>query len=80
MIGLVTSMVGGALVAVLGLILGVDGGLAVWISVAGTILVFATIAAVTLGSVPRHQATLPALFPAPERQPGAGAAASSAPS
>jgi hypothetical protein len=70
MIGIITSMVGGVLVAVLSLIMGVSGELAVWIGVGGTVLVFAIIAVLTVGSVPRHQATLPVLFPAPEREPG----------
>lgn len=69
MIGLITSMVGGVLAAVLGLIIGVDGGLAIWIGVVCTLLVIAAIAAVAMASVPRHQAALLALFPAPEREP-----------
>lgn len=66
MIGMITSMVGGVLAAVLSLILGVSGDLAVWVGLVGTVLVFVAIAAFTVGSVPRHQATLGVLFPAPE--------------
>jgi hypothetical protein len=64
MIGLITSMVGGILAAVLGLILGVPGGWAVWVGVVGAVVVFATLAVLTTGSITRQQATLPALFPA----------------
>jgi hypothetical protein len=65
MIGLITSMVGGVLAAVLGLLIGVDGGLAVWIGIAGGVLVLATLIATTAGAIPRNQANLEALFPAP---------------
>jgi hypothetical protein len=71
MIGLITSMVGGVLAAVLGLILGVSGVLAVWIGVGGAVLVFAALLALTAGSVPRHQASMTVLFPAPGRERGA---------
>ena len=65
MIGLITSMVGGILAAVLGLIIGVSGELAVWVGVGGFVLVFAILMVTTLGSVVRNQATLGVLFPAP---------------
>ena len=66
MIGLIVSMVGGVLAGVLGLIFGVPGDLAVWIGMAGAVLVFGLIVILTAGRVPRHQATLGVLFPAPE--------------
>jgi hypothetical protein len=66
MIGLITSMVGGVLAAVLGLMIGVSGGLAVWIGLGGGVLVFAMLLILTTGAVPRHQARLGVLFPAPE--------------
>jgi hypothetical protein len=66
MIGLITSMVGGILASVLGLILGVPGGSAVWVGVAGAVVVFAILAVLTTGSITRQQEALPALFPAPE--------------
>lgn len=66
MIGVITSMVGGVLVAVLSLIIGVSGDLAIWIGVAGGVLVFALIVAFTVGAVPRHQAEMTVLFPAPK--------------
>ena len=70
MIGLITSMVGGVFAGVLGLIIGVSGGLAVWIGVGGAVLVFAILLVLTAGSVPRQQATMTVLFPAPEPEPG----------
>lgn len=63
MIGLITSMVGGVLVAVIALMLGVEGGVAIWIGIGGSVVVFAIIAWATFGSVPRHQAALTTLFP-----------------
>ena len=66
MIGLIVSMVGGVLAAVLGLLFGVSGDLAVWIGLAGGVIVFVVIVVSTLGSVPRHQERLGVLFPAPE--------------
>jgi hypothetical protein len=71
MIGLITSMVGGVFVAVLALIMGVTGGLAVWIGVGGAVLVFAILLVTTLGSVPREQATMTVLFPASGSEPDA---------
>ena len=65
MIGLITSMVGGVLAAVLGLLVGASGGVAVWIGVGGGVLVFALIVAFTFGAVPRQQQALGSLFPAP---------------
>ena len=68
MIGLITSMVGGIFAAVLGLILGVPGGAAVWVGVAGAVIVFATLAVLTTGSITRQQAARPAMFPAPDTE------------
>lgn len=68
MIGLITSMVGGILAAVLSLILGVPGEPAVWVGVAGAVVVFAILAVLTTGSVLRHQATMPAIYPAPDAE------------
>jgi hypothetical protein len=65
MIGLITSMVGGVLAAVIALIVGVSGGLAIVIGVAGGVLVFVLIVVLTFGAVPRQQAELGVLFPAP---------------
>jgi FtsH-binding integral membrane protein len=71
MIGLITSMVGGVFAAVLGLIFGVSGALAVWIGVGGAVLVFAVLLLLTAGSVPRHQDAMTVLFPARAGEPGA---------
>ncbi|MGH2418463.1 MAG: hypothetical protein ACRDFY_09040, partial [Candidatus Limnocylindria bacterium] len=65
MIGLITSMVGGVFVAVLGMIIGIAGGLVVWAGLAGGLLVFLVLVVLTTGSVPRHQERLSVLFPAP---------------
>jgi hypothetical protein len=64
MIGLITSMVGGILAAVLSLVLGATGGLPVWIGVAGAVVVFAVLAVMTTGSIARNQSALPVMFPA----------------
>lgn len=64
MIGLITSMVGGVLVAVIALLFGVSGSAPIWIGIGGCIVIFAVMAAVTFGSVPRYQASVAALFPA----------------
>jgi hypothetical protein len=65
MIGLITSMVGGFFLAVLALIFGVSGPLAVAIGIAGALLVFVLLLWLTAGSVPRQQATMSVRFPAP---------------
>jgi hypothetical protein len=63
MIGLITSMVGGVLAGVLALMV-VSQGLAIWIGLAGAVITFVAILLLTVGSVPRHQAGMTALFPA----------------
>jgi hypothetical protein len=68
MIGLITSMVGGVLAAVIALIIGLSGGLAIWIGLGGGVLVFVLIVVLTFGAVPRHQAALGVLFPAPSEE------------
>ena len=67
MIGLIVSMVGGVLAGVLGLIMGVPGDMAVWIGAGGAVLVFVLILILSVGAVPRHEATLSIRFPAPEK-------------
>jgi hypothetical protein len=66
MIGLITAMVGGVLAGVLGLLVGLSDGVAVWVGVGGAVLVFVGIVVLTAGTVPRHQAALTVLFPASE--------------
>jgi len=68
MVGLITSMVGGVLIGVLGLMVGVPGDLAVWVGLIGFIVVMAVIVAITAGAVPRPQDDLKVLFPAPESE------------
>lgn len=65
MIALIVAMVGGVLTGVLGLLVGVSGDAAVWIGVAGAVVVFVVLVVVTFGSVPRVQAGMEARFPAP---------------
>lgn len=72
MIGLITSMVGGVLAAVLGLLIGVSGEQVVWVGFGGGVLVFAIILVLTTGTIARNQAALPALFPAFAREPAEG--------
>jgi hypothetical protein len=67
MIGLITSMVGGVLAAVMALILGVDGSAAIWVGVAGTVLMLVGLVILTFGRIPHHQAALGVMFPGDER-------------
>ena len=64
MIGLITSMVGGVLASVIGLLVGTSGGLAVWIGLGGGLLVFGLIVLFTFGAVPRQQQAMASIFPA----------------
>jgi hypothetical protein len=66
MIGLITAMVGGVLAAVLSLLVGVPGGLTIWIGLAGGVVITGLLYVSTSGSVIRHQQRLGALFPAQE--------------
>ncbi|MEJ7752861.1 MAG: hypothetical protein WKF46_07940 [Candidatus Limnocylindrales bacterium] len=75
MIGLIVSMVGGVLTGVLALIVGAAGAGAVWISVAGAVVVFGVLALLTTGRIARRQAQLPVLFPSPEEPTVSEAAA-----
>lgn len=70
MIELITAMVGGALLGVLGLLIGIgSGALALVIGVGGAIVVFALISALTTGMLPRAQRRLPVMFPTPDDHP-----------
>lgn len=70
MIGLITSMVGGVLLAVLSLLfLGVTGGAAIAIGIGGTITVFAVSLWLFARSIPKHQERLVVRFPAPPAAP-----------
>jgi hypothetical protein len=69
MIGLIVAMVGGVLICVLAVLAGMAGDTAVWVGVAGAVVVFLAMVATTLRSILRRQATLEAHFPAPQRRP-----------
>jgi len=69
MIGLIVSMVGGVLAAILGLLMGVSGELAVWIGLGGGLVVMILLVTLTFSAITRHQATLAARFPAPVEPP-----------
>lgn len=63
MIGLILSMIGGVLLAVLAVLAGITGGAALLVGLGGTLLVFVALAWLTAGSVPREQRKLVSLFP-----------------
>lgn len=69
MIGLITSMVGGLLLAVLALVIGVAGGVAFWIAVGGTLLSIVLLYFATANAIPAYQARLGTMFPAPKDEP-----------
>ncbi len=69
MIGLIVAMVGGVLVSVLAMLFGVDGGASIWIGVAGGVIVFAALFAVTAKAIFEEQARFTALFPSPGAAP-----------
>jgi hypothetical protein len=75
MIGLIVSMVGGVLAAVVGLLVGVPGGSAVWIGLGGGVVVLALIVVLTFGAISRTQTEVTARFPAPGTPPGPDAEA-----
>jgi hypothetical protein len=72
MIGLIVSMVGGVLVAVLAMLMGVDAGASIWVGVVGGLIVLLVLIASVVMTVPREQARFTALFPtpAPGAEPG----------
>lgn len=65
MIHLIVALVGGVFGGVLTLVFGGSGGLALVVGVLAAIGTFVVLLAATAGIVPRHQASLPALFPTP---------------
>lgn len=66
MIGLIVSMVGGVLAAVLAILIGASGASAVWIGIVGGVLVATILGAVAAARIPRTQASLTARFPSAE--------------
>ncbi len=69
MIGLIVGMVAGVLTTVLAMLLGVDGGAAIWIGAAGGVLFLAVLFAYTGLSITREQARFTAIFPTPRADP-----------
>jgi hypothetical protein len=65
MIGLILSMVGGVLAAVIALLFGVTGGSTLAVGIGGALVVFGALVGLTTGSAPREQRRLPVLFPSP---------------
>ena len=65
MIGLIVAMVGGVLTAVVAMLVGVQGGAAMWIGVAGSALTLAALVGLTAAAIPREQARFVSLFPTP---------------
>ena len=70
MIGLIVSMVGGVLAAVVGLLMGAPGGSAVWIGLGGGVVVLGLIVVLTFGAISSTQTDVTALFPAPGKPSG----------
>ena len=66
MIGLIVSMVGGVLTAVVAMLLGVDGGAAIWIGLVGGFAVLGALIAYAYVSVESVQSSVTARFPTPE--------------
>lgn len=69
MVGMTVAMVGGVLTTVLALLVGVDGGVAVWIGVAAAVIVIGSIFAYTATTISREQARFVARFPTPTAEP-----------
>jgi hypothetical protein len=69
MIALIVAMVGGVLTTVVAMLFGVDGGPAIWIGVAGGLIVLAGLFAFTAQAILREQARVPAMFPTPSAEP-----------
>ena len=66
MLGLIVSMVGGVLAGVLALLVGASPGPAVWIGIAGGVLVMGMLIAWAVARIPRTQAGLTVRFPSPD--------------
>jgi phosphatidylglycerophosphate synthase len=74
MVGLIVSMVGGSLAAVVAMLVGVASAAAVWVGVVGALVVLAAIFAYTMVAVTRERARFRPRFPAPSADAGAGTA------
>jgi len=69
MIGLIVAMVGGVLATVVAMLIGLDGGVWIWIGVAAGVVVLAALFAFTGMTILREQARFTALFPTPSTDP-----------
>ena len=72
MIGLIVAMVGGVLVTVLAMLIGFEVGVAVWIGVAGGLVIFAALVAYAAMAIPREQARFEVRFPTPSADRAGG--------
>jgi hypothetical protein len=69
MIVLIVSMVGGVLIAVLAMLMGVEGGASIWVGALGALVVLGALAGYLYRAIPREQARFTALFPTPDAAP-----------
>lgn len=65
MIGLIVSMVGGVLAAVVAMLVGVAGGASIWIGLVGGVAVLVALIAYGYVTVESVQSSVPARFPTP---------------
>lgn len=65
MVGLIVAMVSGLLTTVLAMIAGVETGMAIWIGLAGAVIVIAALFAYTGWAILREQARIESRFPTP---------------
>jgi hypothetical protein len=65
MISLIASLIAGSLVAVMTLMLGGTGAVALVLGIVGTLVAYLALTWATAGILPRRQSELPALFPTP---------------
>jgi hypothetical protein len=69
MIGLIVAMVGGVLTTVVAMLFGVAGGAAIWIGLAGGVVVMGALFGLTFRQILSEQAKFTALFPTPSAEP-----------
>jgi hypothetical protein len=69
MVGLIVSLVGGVLAAVIGLLFGADATAAILIGMAGAVFTFTVVIGGTSGYFQRQQAHMEVLFPADRGEP-----------
>ncbi len=69
MIVLIVAMVGGVLVAVLAMLMGVDGRASIGIGGLGAVVLLVVLIGYLVRAIPREQARFVALFPTPDAAP-----------